>query len=116
VVFGGEGAFNEKMKRREFLNDVYIFGVNSQSSNYAQWRKLSCSNNMIMQRKGHATALVGRNMLIMGGLSEAEKIFGDCWALDLHTLVWSECWLEQELQLVYHKAKAVFHESRGTNI
>jgi hypothetical protein len=64
LVFGGEQQYNESRKRRDLLNDLWIY-----SASKAKWEALDRGDLNIEARKFHASCLVGFHLVIHGGIT-----------------------------------------------
>ncbi|EGR29153.1 kelch motif family protein, putative, partial [Ichthyophthirius multifiliis] len=83
IIFGGQQRSNQTvLKTRELLQDVYFLNIDTLT-----WKLINCQGGPLQQRRNHASAIIGRNMLIHGGINNKEQTLKDLWILDL---VWVE--------------------------
>ena len=83
IVFGGEHEFNKYSGLRICLNDVNMF-----SPENLEWKNIKTSG-VIETRRYHCAAMVGKHMLVHGGLNAQSHLLGDLHALNLETAQWS---------------------------
>ena len=104
LVFGGGTFFNTAHRLRECLNGVRKLSVPSHQITY-----LKTSGTFIPARKGHVSGVLGKHMIISGGMNDKQHIIGDCAVLNLQKLTWS--YLEitniHLLARAYHSASSV---------
>lgn len=84
LLFGGETAFNRTSQQRECLNTVQSLKGESM-----EWQAVVASGAVSMRRY-HIAAIVGKHMVIYGGLSGKNVYLADCMVLNLHSWRWKE--------------------------
>eukprot|EP00359_Climacostomum_virens_P005962 CAMPEP_0204906538 /NCGR_PEP_ID=MMETSP1397-20131031/6030_1 /ASSEMBLY_ACC=CAM_ASM_000891 /TAXON_ID=49980 /ORGANISM="Climacostomum Climacostomum virens, Strain Stock W-24" /LENGTH=488 /DNA_ID=CAMNT_0052075535 /DNA_START=1195 /DNA_END=2661 /DNA_ORIENTATION=+ len=97
LVFGGLTQFSSETKMRECLNTQKILTPNF------QWKYLKATGNFVVMRRYHCAVMVGKYMLVFGGLSERNKVLGDLASLNLNKLKW------KTLELVDAPPPLAFH-------
>lgn len=79
IVFGGEYRSPQtSVKFKECLQDLHVFSLETKT-----WKLLICSGGPLQPRKAHAAAILGRNLLIQGGVNSKDQVLKDMWLLDL---------------------------------
>lgn len=86
VLFGGALNANPKRQLRECYNSVRV--LEPLGTTKAQWKQLTTIGPVVEMRRYHAAAIVGRHMLVTGGLNQKNKVLEDCAVLDLETGRW----------------------------
>lgn len=72
VVVGGSKHYNKATGRRECMNDVLVYNPSS-----SQWTELQCADGALFeQRRYHAASVVGRYLIVHGGISTFDKYLG----------------------------------------
>lgn len=109
VFFGGERRFNEALKLRECLNDIRMFVIDTQ-----EWKWPQCFGEQVEPRRNHVAAVVGKHMLVYGGIDNYGNLLSDLKALNLVTMRWQTCSEEGNngMGIAFHAACAVFHPER----
>ena len=92
VLFGGALNANPKRQLRECYNSVRILEPLGPAK--ALWKQLATTGLVVEMRRYHAAAIVGRHMLVTGGLNQKNKVLEDCAVLDLE----AGCWELRSLQ------------------
>lgn len=83
IVFGGGTDFNSIHKVRECLNGVKSFNTDNK-----EWLNVRCEGNFIGTRKHHCAAIVGKHMIIQGGLNQRNNFLNDSAVLNLVKNKW----------------------------
>ena len=83
VVFGGGTDFNSIHKLRECLNGVKAFIPETR-----EWANVRCEGNFIGTRKHHCAAVVGKHMVVHGGLNQRNNFLNDSAVLNLSKNKW----------------------------
>lgn len=99
LIFGGLTQFSSETKMRECLNTQKMLTPS------LQWKYLKATGNFVVMRRYHCAAMVGKHMLVFGGLSERNKVLGDLAVLDLNKLKW------KSLELVDGPPPLAFHSA-----
>lgn len=89
VIFGGELRLAQELHMKYCLNDTYIM-----DSDTCEWNQVQTSGPYITDRKGHAACLLGKFMVIHGGITSEGAILNEIFALNLNTFKWSEVFLD----------------------
>jgi N-acetylneuraminic acid mutarotase len=64
VIVGGSKRFNKAAKIRECLTDVQVYNPNA-----SQWTELQCTGVALEPRRHHVGCVVGRYLIVHGGIS-----------------------------------------------
>eukprot|EP00831_Metopus_contortus_P065443 TRINITY_DN5846_c0_g1_i2.p1 TRINITY_DN5846_c0_g1~~TRINITY_DN5846_c0_g1_i2.p1 ORF type:complete len:430 (+),score=64.55 TRINITY_DN5846_c0_g1_i2:40-1329(+) len=72
LVVAGSRLYNQETKRREVLNDVQAFNTLDR-----KWSELQCDGVMLEHRRGHAACLVGKHLLVHGGMNNKDQYLSD---------------------------------------
>lgn len=92
IIFGGEKN-EESRTSSECLNDVYQLSLDTN-----EWKRLRCSGESVEPRRDHAGCLVGRDLVIHGGVNRYDKYLSDLLVLNLDSLNWSIVEVEEGLE------------------
>lgn len=84
VVFGGGTNFNSNHRLRECIN-----GVRKLSIHPPQWVYVKTAGTYISARKGHAAAIIGKHLLVSGGLNDKQHVLHDTAIFNLQKLTWN---------------------------
>lgn len=80
-MFGGEYRSTQtNVKFKDCLFDVHVYSIVAKT-----WKQLQCTGGLFQPRKSHAAAMIGRNLLVQGGVSGKDQAQKDMWLLDLGT-------------------------------
>lgn len=82
-VFGGGTDFNSVHKQRECLNGVKAFVPESK-----EWMNVRCEGHFIGTRKHHCSAMIGKHMIMHGGLNQRNNLLNDSAVLNLQKQKW----------------------------
>jgi len=83
LLFGGETAFNRDSQQRECLNTVRCLKGES-----VEWQPVLASGAAVDMRRYHVAAIVGKHMVVYGGLSGKNAYLADCMVLNLESWRW----------------------------
>lgn len=105
VVFGGVTAYHRGAHGRECLNTVKILRTEG-----LEWRQIDTAGSAVVMRRYHSAAIVGKHMLIYGGLSEKNGFLGDLALLNLKNRRWKEVQTAGEGpgSVAFHAAVAIY--------
>jgi len=78
VVFGGEKHYNSTLKIRECLSDVRIFIPEK-----SEWRYIKAHGDFVEPRRNHTGVIVGKHLLIHGGIDTTGLYLNDLMAFNL---------------------------------
>ena len=78
-IFGGEEKFDVSSRNRECYNDVISIGVDNAS--YAQ--RIQTSGEYIVPRRSHCAIVVGKHLVVHGGINNKGIFLKDLFHLDL---------------------------------
>ena len=76
-IFGGRSNDNVK------LNDTWKINLSS-----LDWEEIECVNFPPLERSGHSCDVIGKYMIVYGGIHEITKEQNDMHLLDLETNTW----------------------------
>lgn len=105
VVFGGVTAYNRGSHSRECLNTVKTLRTEG-----LEWRQVDTTGSAVVMRRYHSAAIVGKHMLVYGGLSEKNGFLGDLVLLNMKNRRWKEVQAAGEGPgaVAFHAAVAVY--------
>lgn len=79
LIVGGSRHYNKETRRRNCLNDVQTY-----SPTENRWTELNCdAGSMFEHRRYHSACIVGRHLLVYGGIDSVERYLSDTMALTL---------------------------------
>lgn len=83
-MFGGARGTNSILKSKEHLNDVKYF--NFEKGDYAA---ITPNTYEVPEpRRYHAAVIVGNEMVVMGGISNADQSLSDTWCFSIGKKQW----------------------------
>lgn len=86
ILFGGMSSYNPYYKTRECLNTCGLLALNSTPP---ALKRIKISNeNTIEARRCHSAVIVGKHMLVFGGVNTKKEYLNDLKVLDLKELRW----------------------------
>ncbi|KAL4478030.1 hypothetical protein ABPG72_013469 [Tetrahymena utriculariae] len=85
IVFGGETHFNTSFKQKQCLCDIFALNIDQK-----KWAQINVAGDIPQGRRGHASCIVGRWLIIHGGSNFRDFTLSDVWAFDLGTSSWQE--------------------------
>jgi N-acetylneuraminic acid mutarotase len=91
-VFGGEKLYDEHTHTRECMSEFRVLNTDTM-----EWKTVKTNGDGIEGRRGHASVLVGKNMLILGGINTKGYYLDTLYHLDL-------CKEKRDLSFSYFKA------------
>lgn len=110
VIFGGALSANPKTQIRECFNTVRLLEPADKSR--AVWTQLPTRGYIVEMRRYHSGSVVGRHLLVVGGMNQKNKVLDDCAVLDLKTGVWRlATFAEGPLAIACHSAVVVLSEN-----
>lgn len=84
IVFGGMGVYDISRKCRVCYNTINLIDLQTWTS-----RALKMSNeDSIEARRNHGAVLMGKYMLVLGGINTRREFLNDFMYLDLKELRW----------------------------
>lgn len=104
IVFGGNTTSNLRAQIRDCLNTVRILEPHF-TSNALLTSFLSTKGTSIDMRRYHSACILGRHMVVIGGLNQKNKVLDDCSLLDITSCKWTS------VRLVYEAAALACHTS-----
>ncbi len=121
VVVGGSRHYNKETRRRNCLNDVIVY--NPQEN---KWTELDCSEGPLLEhRRYHTACMVGRHLVVYGGIDSMERYLLDLMVVSLGKAVGGkelQCrsfkWIkvgnrgDKPGRLAYHTAQLVLNPER----
>lgn len=116
IIFGGEDEFDINTKQKYISRDTIVY--NPQRN---VWRFLICKGDDIAARRNHAAVMVGKQMVVFGGINQQQEFLCDFLVLDIITQKWfdySKSFVLDELPfrsgVAYHQVCAVFEDPAHT--
>ncbi|KAL4506637.1 hypothetical protein ABPG72_000208 [Tetrahymena utriculariae] len=111
IMFGGEKKCTPSSKLKELVNEVRIMNLET-----FEWKILRNSGDMVESRRDHVSSIVGKNLIIHGGISQ-KSYCNDMFHLDLQHNRWQEasCLNLQKIfpeGIAHHKAIPVYFFER----
>lgn len=84
VVFGGMGQYNKSRKSRDCFNSIFLVDLHNKGI-----RSLKMHNeDSVEPRRCHTATLLGRYMIVIGGINAKKEHLSDFVYLDLKELRW----------------------------
>jgi len=91
ILFGGEVKFNFHLRQRECLCETRVYDIGSFFFSYANyfsvengfWKNMRLQGDIMQPRRNHSATIVGRNMVVIGGINNRGIALSDLWQLDL---------------------------------
>ena len=83
LLFGGVTAYNRVSQTRECVNTIRCLNPSTM-----EWKAKVATGEAVVMRRYHSAAVVGKHMLVYGGLSEKNVFLGDCIVLNLESWKW----------------------------
>ena len=110
VTFGGVTAYNRGSQHRECLNSVKILDTEK-----LYWRQIDTSGVLVSMRRYHIAVVVGKHMLLHGGLNEKNAFMSDAAVLSLNKMKWKQVDIQGTGpgHIAFHCAVGVF--PKGTS-
>lgn len=82
ILFGGMGTYNSHYKTRECLNSCVLYTATNNTL-----RNIKISNEVIVEpRRQHSACIIGKFMLVYGGVNTKKEYLSDLRVLDLKAL------------------------------
>ena len=105
VAFGGVTAYNRGSQHRECLNSVQVLRTEG-----LEWYRAEPSGVLVSMRRYHCAAVVGKHMLVHGGLSEKNTFLGDAAVLNLKLMKWKTVEIQGKGPgpIAFHTSAAVY--------
>lgn len=105
VTFGGVTAYNRGSQHRECLNSVKILYTEG-----LQWKHVEPSGVLVSMRRYHCAAVVGKHMLVHGGLSDKNSFLSDAAVLNMRAMKWKTVEIQGKGpgHIAFHSAVAVY--------
>ena len=122
VIAGGSKHYNKVTHMRECLNDVMVYNPID-----SRWTNLQCAGASFEHRRYHSVCLVGKYMIVYGGINSFDKYLGNLMALLLgqsagkdwkqRMYKWSEITTTgiKPRRLAFHTIKLVLNSERYKN-
>ena len=83
VLYGGSRAPSKSQAHRRFPHKLYIYSCEA-----ARWNRYPGKGSVPVSRRNHAGAVIGRYLVVYGGINSEAKTLGDLCLLDLKTKEW----------------------------
>jgi len=123
MIIGGAKHYNKETKRRDCLNDIFVFNPADE-----QWTELRCEGVSFEFRRFHTAVLIGKHLIVYGGMNCNDKFMGDLLGLTLGRLSRSD-WQKKSYKwfkvntkgavkpgkLAFHTAQLVLNSDRYRN-
>jgi hypothetical protein len=119
LMFGGEKQFDGSLRVRQCFNDCHYFDTTT-----CDWQYLPTQGvrgELIPPRRSHVAVMLGKTMLVHGGISNRGGYHNDLWCLQLQNYTWVNLSnllpKSDSCGLAYHTACAIFsREAKIFNI
>ena len=85
ITFGGMGVYNASRKCRECFNSISLIDLKTQSSKIIKM----INEESVEPRRSHSATLMGKYMVIFGGMNTKKEFLNDLVYLDIKDLRWS---------------------------
>lgn len=112
VMFGGEDEFNIRSKARQICKDIIVYNPTKNS-----WRYLISKGDDLQPRRNHAAIVMGRQMIVIGGINQQEEYLNELVVLDFMTQKWVNYskWFDPhllpfKLGIAYHQICPAFED------
>ncbi|CAD8100009.1 unnamed protein product [Paramecium sonneborni] len=116
IIYGGEMQFNSALKIRENLSDTRIYDIENET-----WQQLKPNiENIPESRRSFGSCIIGRGLLVMGGIRSRFSVFNDLHYLNLSLCKWTPIETQknpfikglafQQLVCVYNKPQYAFEK------
>ena len=103
IIFGGE-KYNIATHNRHAINDTRVFELETLT-----WQSVTGSAEYIDPRRSHACCLVGKNMIVHGGVDTSDHTKSDLWTFNLDVMKWSSVITEgKDLCLSHHTMSGAY--------
>ena len=92
----------------------YLRKAEDWSTETEEWRKIKHTGEAVEGRRNHIAVIVGRYMIIHGGMNTEGEYLNDIKILNMTTMKWSSCHAdgENEFGVAQHTAVAIYHPDR----
>jgi len=103
-IFGGEKMLSKSFDTRNTLNDLVILDPN-------KWEVKLCppSREFVLPRRNHVATMIGKYMLIHGGVDQRECSIDDIWVFNCDAKAWLSLQVEGKIgSLSHHTASSIF--------
>jgi hypothetical protein len=109
IIFGGE-KYNIHTQQRYAINEIRVFDPET-----VTWATVPGASEYIDPRRSHACCLVGKNMIIHGGIDTADTTKCDLWTFNVEHMKWNGVMSEgRELPLSHHTISGAYTSSMET--
>ncbi|CAD8088588.1 unnamed protein product [Paramecium primaurelia] len=116
IMYGGEMQFNSALKLRENLSDTRIFDLETET-----WQLLKPNiENIPESRRSFGSCIVGKGLIVMGGIRSRFSVFNDIHYLNLNLCKWNPLETNknpfnkglafQQLVCAYNKPQLIFEK------
>ncbi|CAD8082197.1 unnamed protein product [Paramecium sonneborni] len=121
IMYGGEMQYNAALRLRENLSDTRIFDLETQT-----WQLLKPNiENIPESRRSFGSCIVGKGLLVMGGIRSRFSVFNDIHYLNLNLCKWIPLDTQrnpfnkglafQQLVCTYCKPQIIFEKKDSRN-
>lgn len=77
IIYGGELRIARELHNKSCLNDIYAFDMEE-----IRWGEIQPAGPFIIGRKGHACCLLGKYMIVHGGVDNNNNVLNEIYALN----------------------------------
>lgn len=120
VIVGGSKYYNKTTGRRDCMNDLLVYNPAD-----SRWTELHCSGLTFEHRRYHSASVLGRYMVVFGGINSYEKYLSNLMGIMLGKATARGDWKEQTYRwfeinargpkpkkLAFHTAQVVLQRER----
>ncbi|CAD8093348.1 unnamed protein product [Paramecium sonneborni] len=116
IMYGGEMQYNSALRLRENLSDTRIFDLETQT-----WQLLKPNTENIPEsRRSFGSCIVGKGLIVMGGIRSQFSVFNDIHYLNLNICKWIQLDTQknpfnkglafQQLVCIYNRPQIIFEK------
>ena len=84
-IFGGEAKYSNTRRKREMYNDIYEFDTLTSS-----YRQIEITDILPSGRKHHAACMLGKDIIIHGGIDQSGQIINELLMFDTVNHKWNK--------------------------
>lgn len=82
IVFGGGTAYQTGLRQKECLGEVRVLNLED-----SKWSWVKCGGDIMTPRRNHVSEIIGKNMVVHGGLNYKGSVLGDLWLFDMSNIL-----------------------------
>lgn len=78
IIFGGINQLEPNKNYMECLSDLRVFNTENN-----EWKIIGQAGEFIQPRRNHSAVVIGKHLLVYGGVDTRDHYMNDVWHLDL---------------------------------